>query len=123
MKKIILILNFTIFVSCNLSDRRIDLPNEYYFEREGLYGNTVLRDHKFIIDHAALDYSYDEKYLMFVYDTVRIIPEKIITTKLFFLVVDIKKDTISQRMNYIQYKEFMKKNGVDKKLDLSFRNF
>jgi len=123
MKKIILILNFTIFVSCNLSDRRIDLPNEYYFEREGLYGNTVLRDHKFIIDHAALDYSYDERYLMFVYDTVRIIPEKIITTKLFFLVVDIKKDTISQRMNYIQYKEFMKKNGVDKKLDLSFRNF
>lgn len=123
MKKKLILLNLAIFLSCNMSDRTIELPNRYYFEKEGGYCNTVLRDNKFIIDHAALDYSYDEKYLMFVYDTVRIIPEKIITTKLFFLIVDIKKDTISSRMNYIQYKEFMKKNGVNKKLDLSFRNF
>jgi hypothetical protein len=106
-----------------MSDRTIDLPNKYYFEREGGYSNIVTRNHKFIIDHAALDYSYNEKYLMFVYDTVRIIPEKIITTKLFFLVVDIKNDTISQRMNYLQYKEFIKKKGINKKLDLSFKNF
>lgn len=106
-----------------MSDRTIELPNEYEFEREGLYANIVTKNHKLIIDHAALDYSYNDKYLMFVYDTIKIIPNKILNSKLFFLVVDLKKDTISPRMNYIRYKKFMINNSVDKNLDLSIRTY
>ena len=123
MKRIIFILNFVLLVNCNMSDRTIELPNEYEFEREGLYSNIVTKNHKLIIDHAALDYSYNDKYLMFVYDTIKIIPDKIINSKLFFLVVDLSKDTISPRMNYIQYKKFMKNKSVDVNLDLSIRNY
>lgn len=106
-----------------MSDKTLELPNEYEFEREGLYSNIVTKNNKLIIDHAALDYSYNGKYLMFVYDTIKIIPTKIINSKLFFLVVDIRKDTISPRMNYIQYKKFIKNNTVDKKIDLSIRDY
>ena len=123
MKKLIVTLNIVTLISCNLSDRTIELPNDYLFEREGLYGNIVVRNHKAIIDHAALDYSQNQNYLMFVFDTVSIIPQKIDNTKLFFLVVDIKKDTLSKRMNFEEYRKFFNQTKIEKSLDLSTRSY
>ena len=106
-----------------MSDQSIELPNNYIFEREGLYRNIVTRNHIAIIDHAALDYSYDNKYLMFSYDTLRFIPSKINNSKLFYLVIDLKKDSILERMNYYQYNKFIKNKSIKKDLDLSIRNY
>lgn len=106
-----------------MSDKTIKLPNEYLFEREGGYSNIVTKKHKLIIDHAALDYSFDDNYLMFVLDTVKTIPEKTINSKLLFLIVDLKKDTISQKINYVQYKKFINDKLIIKDLDLSTRNY
>ena len=64
MKKIILILAFTI-VACNFqaSDSTEDLPSKYQFIEEGGSLNMVLRDNKAIIDSGAVDFSFDDRLI------------------------------------------------------------
>lgn len=112
-----------LLLSCNMSDKTVELPNNYKFEREGGYCNIVTKSHKLIIPHAALDYSYNENYLMFVFDTVKRMPERISNINLSYLVIHLKKDSLSSRMDYKEYKEFLKKNSIAKELDLSIRNY
>ena len=106
-----------------MSDQTIELPNDYIFEKEGLYSNIVTKDNSAVIGYAALDYSFDSKYLMFSYDTLRSIPPKIINSKLFYLVIDLKKDSVLGRMNYPLYKKFLDNKRINKDLDLSIRNY
>ena len=104
-----------------MSDQEINLPEGYLFYKEGGYANAVLRNHKGIIEHSAIDYSYDKKYIMFVFDTLVQKPKKMNIKKLFFLVHYIKKDSLSQRMNYKQYKNFIKSQRVSTENDLTLR--
>lgn len=119
MKKIIIIL--VLMCSCNMSDQEINLPEGYLYYKEGGYSNAVLRNHKGVIEHSAIDFSHNNSYIMFVFDTLKVKPEKIDVKKLFFLVHDIKNDSLLKRMNFMEYKQFVKLHKIDKDVDLTSR--
>lgn len=121
MKKILIIL--ILACSCNMSDQEINLPEDYLFFKEGSYANTVLRNHNAIIEHSAIDFSYNKDYVMFIFDTLNEKPKIIDINKLFFLVHDIKKDSLSQRMNFREYKSFIKLKRIKKEEDLTLRKY
>lgn len=121
MKKIVIIL--ILMCSCNMSDQEINLPEGYLYYKEGGYSNAVLRNHKGIIEHSAIDFSYSKSYIMFVFDTLQKKPLKINAEKLFFLVHDIKNDSLLKRMNFLEYKQFVKFNKIGKDEDLTLRTF
>ena len=60
---------------------------------------------------------------MFVFDTLSEIPKKIEIEKLYFLIHDVKKDSLAQRMNFIEYKNFINLNNIHKDDDLSLRKY
>jgi len=115
---------FTIY-SCQVSDTTYELPANYVYVEEGGYSNIVVRDHKLIIGHGAFDYSVDENYIMFVYDTTDVInqPKKIDNEKLFFLVHFIKEDSLSKVMSFEEYRNFVSLNKILKAEDLSIRDY
>lgn len=92
-----------------MSDQEINLPEGYLYYKEGDYANAVIRKHKGIIKHSAIDFSYNKSFVMFVFDTLQVKPKRIEIEKLFFLVHDREKDVLSKRMNFTQYKQFVKR--------------
>lgn len=125
MKKLIVLSACFIFLSCNLSDATYELPGGYFYNEEGLYGNTVIKNNRMVIKGGAFGYSHDDNYLMFVYDTVRVenAPRTINNQKLFYLVNYIRQDSLSKPMNYSEYKNFILKNKIDPDDDLSLGNY
>jgi len=125
MKKIFFSILVLIIYGCQVSDTTYELPANYVYEEEGGYANIVVRDHKLIIGHGAFDYSVDENYIMFVYDTTDVInqPKKIDNEKLFFLVHCIKKDSLSKVMSFEEYRNFVSLNKILRTDDLSIRDY
>ena len=123
MKTIFLTISFFIFSSCNFSDREYFLPSNYIFRQEGGYENRIIRNHKLIVAQGAIDFSYDDNYVMFAVDTIYPMPSKIITNKLLFLVHDLKTDNPLDTLNFDDYKKFILDKKIEKEKDLSVRKF
>ena len=123
MKNFISFIVLTAIFSCNMSDREYSLPLDYIFIREGGYENIIIRDHKLIVAQGAIDFSYDDNYVMFAIDTVYPMPAIISTKKLLFLVHDIKKYNSIDTLNYTDYKKFIIINKIEKENDLSIRKY
>lgn len=123
MKKTIFITTICFLFSCNMSDREYELPCDYIFYREGGYDNIVSQNHHLIIKHGAIDFSYDENYVMFVFDTIEDSTEKINNKKLFYLIHDIKKNKLLDTLDYYEYKKFIFKHQIGKDNDLTNRHF
>lgn len=123
MKKIILFTVLTAILSCNMSDLEYSLPSNYIFVQEGGYENIIIRDHKLIVAQGAIDFSYDDNYVMFAFDTVYPIPSKTETNKLLFLVHDIKNNKLLDTLNFTDFKKFVFDKKIKKSNDLSFRKY
>lgn len=121
VRNLLLVLFILFMFSCNMSDQEYNLPSDYIYFKEGGNRNVVLRNHKSIIDHSALGFSYNDDYVMFVFDTVQNLPPKIDNEKLFYLIHDIKKNILLDKMNYENYKLFVKEKKIDNKDDLSLK--
>jgi hypothetical protein len=106
-----------------MSDREYELPCDYIFYREGGYENIVSQNHHLIIKHGAIDFSYDENYVMFVFDTIEDSTEKINNRKLFYLIHDIKKNKLLDTLDYFDYKKFIFNHRISKDNDLTNRHF
>ncbi len=114
MKKFILFTLTIISFSCNMSDQEFGLPSQYIFVKEGGHSNIVLRNNKLIIDHGAVDFSYDDKFIFLSVDTTYSMePKKIAKEKLIYYVHNIQKDTFSKPLNYNFIKKIISENKVE----------
>ena len=123
MKKITAFIVLTVVFSCNMSDREYSLPSDYIYRQEGGYENRIIRNHKLIVAQGAIDFSYNDNYVMFAYDTVYPMPNIINTNKLLFLVHDIKKYSSMDTLNYTDYEKFIINKKIEKENDLSIRKY
>ena len=123
MKKIVSFIVLTAIFSCNMSDREYSIPSDYIFVQEGGYENIIIRNHKLIVAKGAIDFSYDDNYVMFAIDTVYPIPSKTETNKLLFLIHDIKNNKLLDTLNFNNYKKFIFEKKIEKENDLSTRNY
>jgi hypothetical protein len=116
MKKILLLTLAIISFSCNMSDQEYILPSKYVFIKEGGSSNIVLRNHKLIIDHGAVDFTYNEKFIFFSVDTTfSMEPKKVSKEKLIYYVHNIQKDTFSKPINYNYIINIISKNKIENK--------
>jgi hypothetical protein len=120
MKKICTILIIIFFSNCNFSDYDKDLTDNYVLSIEGGKFNRIARNNEFIIDKGVVDANFNDKYIVFSFDTTNSNYPKDVPKEILKYYIHSKiDDTLSKELSYKQFKNMLFKKGIDTNLDLS----
>ncbi|WP_146943061.1 hypothetical protein [Chryseobacterium hagamense] len=122
MKYLHLVLIIVIFllISCNNSDFTEKMPLGYEFIFEGGNQNRLLKDNNLVIDSGLVDCKYNKYYIVVSVDTTfSDNPQKMPKSRLKYLIQNIKKDTVLNKISFSDLQKLIKRDKSLQDIDIT----
>lgn len=105
---------FIIIINYNFSDFEEKGPSNYSYIFEGGNQNRVMKDNKLIIDSGAVDFKYNDNYVVFSVDTTYSLqPNEISKLNLKYYIYDVKKNLLIKNIDFIKFQKLIHEKSLE----------